>query len=348
MERLFDDSITVFYEAPASTVMRFVRFNLDYLEGRTHLPETTHYDGFGNFINAQNGGMGWSGSWSAGATFTSDYVPEFGGSSVLFSGLNSEYGRVDLAGGQSISRALATPIDMNSNSTTYVSLTLSGANDASSDDAVNESLRIELQDSGEVAHASFGVDSDESFSIQLPGDATTTAADSLSRSGIYFLLAKIVSQDDNSGANYDQIYLKVFESGVDTIAPSEDNMEWTLVGTTNTNSSGLIDRIALTGQSAATFSADEIRIGSSYAAVASTPVAAEGPEILIEGSASGGTDVTLSWIGGNGLFYGIQTNDDLSTGTWGTFTSNIPGDGGTITFTNTINATNMFFRLISE
>ncbi len=274
MEKLFDDSITVFYEAPASTVMRFVRFNLDYLEGQSHLPDTTHYDGFGNILNAQNGGMGWSGSWAAGATFTNDDVPEFGSSSVLYSGFpfQTEPGRVDLVAGQSTERMLATPIDMNLNDTAYVSLVISQAVDSSSDESVDEALRIELQDSSSVPHVSFGVSSDESFSLQLPGEAVSTMADSLSRSGIYFLVAKIVSQSSNSGTNYDQIYLKVFESGVDTISPSEDNLEWTLVGTTNTNSSGLIDRIALTGESAATFSVDEIRIGKSYKSVASGSV----------------------------------------------------------------------------
>ena len=275
MERLFDDSITVFYEAPASTVMRFVRFDLDYLEGQQHLPELTHYDGFGNILNQQNGGMGWSGSWSDGADFNNTVVAEFGDSSVPYDGYESKTGdgRVDLVAGQLTERQLASPIDMNSNAATYVSLLVSQALDTSADDADDEALRIELQDSDNPAHVSFGVSSDESFAIDLPGDAVSTAVDSLSRSGVYFLVAKIVSKDDSNGANYDQIFLKVFESGVDTIFKTERNLTWTLAGTTTGNIAGLIDRIALTGQSGVTYSVDEVRIGSSFAAVTATSAA---------------------------------------------------------------------------
>jgi sialidase-1 len=270
LEKLNDDSIGLFYEATSNTRMRFVRFDLNYLEGQRHSTELAQYDGFRNVIDLQRGGMGWTGSWTDGADFTNVVAAEFGGSSVLFDGFpfQTEDGRVDLTAGQSTERVLAAPVDLNYNSTTYVSLVVSQALDTSADDAVDEALRIELQDSDTVPHVSFGVNSDESFLLQRTGGATSTAADALSRSGIYFLVAKIVSQNDANPTNYDQLFLKVFESGVDTIPHSDSGLGWTLVGTTNANSDGLVDRIALVGQSAVTFSVDEVRIGSSFEAVA--------------------------------------------------------------------------------
>ena len=82
-------------------------------------------------------------------------------------------------------------------------------------------------------------------------------------------MAKIVSMDDQAGGNFDRIFLKVFQSGVDAIPDDDSLLTWTVIGGADENSSGLIDRITMIGGLEATWSIDEFRIGTSWGAVAS-------------------------------------------------------------------------------
>ena len=70
-------------------------------------------------------------------------------------------------------------------------------------------------------------------------------------------------------------------------------------------------------------------------------------DITLGAAPSSGTDLTLSWSGVNGTVYGVQTNADLVDGTWNSYT-NILGDGGSLSFTNNLDETAMYFRIIVE
>ena len=94
-------------------------------------------------------------------------------------------------------------------------------------------------------------------------------------------MLKIVSQDAGKSGNFDQLYLKVFKSGVDAIPDTDTDLDWTLVGSTGVNSSAILDRIALTGGSTATWSFDELRIGDTFGAVASNVNAPEPRSVVL-------------------------------------------------------------------
>lgn len=277
--RLADGSIGAFFETAGEETynlgqsygdITLYNFDLPYIEGMNHPAELTHYDGFGNKINRKRGGVGWSGLWIGDATFASTYAPEFNGPSINFENFRfiTRTGRMDLVNGQTARRLLATPIDLNSNATTYVSLLISQALDNSADDNVDEFLNIELQSSDATTQASFGVKSNEQFYVDALGDLVETSNDALLQSKSYFMIAKIVSQDDSSGQNNDRIFLKVFESGTDTIPNSETGLSWTLAGTTSENSGAVLEQIVLTGGSEVIFSLDELRTGTTYESVA--------------------------------------------------------------------------------
>jgi len=72
------------------------------------------------------------------------------------------------------------------------------------------------------------------------------------------------------------------------------------------------------------------------------------PSVTIGGPVSGGSDITLSWFGANGVAYGVQTNSDLVNGIWSSYVTNIVGNGGMIIFTNDIDSDWMFFLVEPE
>ncbi|MCA9241814.1 MAG: exo-alpha-sialidase [Planctomycetales bacterium] len=274
LDRLQDGSIGLMYEVNHSTI-RFVNFDLRELEKGAYPASLTHYDGFNNSIDRARGGVGWSGAWHGNADFTEAPAAEFGGgSSIPFEGigLSPLGGRVDLAAGgaNEVSRSLVARVSLGQTQTTYVSMMLSGALDTSPDNAADESFIVEFRDNSGIAQASFGVDSMEAFFIDGLGGRAETPANSLQRSGAYMLLAKIVSQDNGQNGNFDQLFLKAFESGVDVVPSEEAAIGWTLVGSTTENASAVLEEIALLGGAEATWSVDEIRLGSTYAAVTSS------------------------------------------------------------------------------
>ena len=241
----------------------FVSLDLLDLEGQHHQEQLTHYDGFGNQIDRLRGGMGWSGGWIGTAT-------EVSAGQITFTGFRfpTEQGRVDLKNGQQIERTLATEIDLNTNSVSYISMLISQEYDTSSNSG-SEFLNVELLDAGGTTQASFGVTSSEGFYTTGLGDGASTAPGLLDRSSSYFLVAKIVSEDDSDGANNDQIFLKVFKSGTHEIPDTEGGFSWTLTGGGNANSSAILKRIRIASGLNVNWSIDEIRIGNTYASVAS-------------------------------------------------------------------------------
>ncbi len=170
---------------------------------------------------------------------------------------------MDLAG-QSKERSLATSIDLNSFSTTYVSLLVSRALDASANDGSGEFLNVLLQDASNNTAAAFGVGSAENIFVNNLGGVVTTANDEFDLGANYFLLAKIVSRP----SGFDQIFFKAFKSGEDMIPKNEYQFGWTVVGMANTDSSALISQIDISGGANAIWSIDEVRIGNTYDSVA--------------------------------------------------------------------------------
>jgi hypothetical protein len=280
MEKLRNGSIVVAYEATEATLHRLAKFVLTDLEGQDVSSHLTHYDGFGNNIDRNRGGIGWSGSWTGTGAAANDYRAELGGKGLSFAGspLSAEDGRMDLTPGHNTAkRELATTINLNANSTSYVSLLISRALDTGP--FSGKPLDIQLRDSNEVSRAAFGVNPSGQFYIDTLGDNVHTTA-ALDDSAVYLAVLKIVSQDGGAG-NSDRLYLKVFKSGVDAIPESDANLAWTLVGATGANSSAILDRILLTGGSTATWSFDELRIGDTFGAVASNAHAPEPRSVVL-------------------------------------------------------------------
>jgi sialidase-1 len=269
MQKLPDGSIGMMYESSYSLVdadIRYANFDMAFLEGQVHQAQLTHYDGIGNQIDRKRGGTGWSGSWRGDPTVVTNGQISF--SNFRFA---TEQGRFDLVDGASMERDLATKIDLNANGTTYFSLLL--RNQDSSPGPTNNNFTLELRDNSGTPHAAIGISSAFQFIVGYLGDSSEgTDPGTVERNTSYFLVAKIVSMDDQSGGNYDQIFLKVFKSGVDGIPDTDNAMPWTVAGLTTENSVGLIDRIAMIGGLETTWQVDELRIGTTFGSVASNMI----------------------------------------------------------------------------
>ncbi|MHC4945397.1 MAG: sialidase family protein [Planctomycetota bacterium] len=267
---LKDGGVGLVYESQSYLEILFVRFTIDQLEKGNHPEALTHYDGFANLVDRSQGGLGWSGFWIGDGSFTGEPADVLGGADVPFDGysFSMQSGRVDLIEGQAVQRHLAMPLELDTNGTIYISLLISQALDGSPDDDFQETLSITLKNSDDDILAGFGVDSDERFMISSPGDPVATSPDSLERNRSYLLVARLTAQDHSAEGHHDWLDLKVFESGIDRIPPSEHGLIWTLEGMAVENLDGMADCLEIQGDSMVTWSVDEIRIGTSYAAVA--------------------------------------------------------------------------------
>lgn len=263
LDVLPDKTIGVVYEATGNTIIRYINVGLDALESPEHHRELTHYDGFGNTVMRNRGGMGWSGAWTGTGTFREEDLP------LEISRFRSEAGRVDLVRGQYIERRLATPIDLNENGVTYISMHVSQMFDTSPNDSAGEYLDVLLRDADGRTRAAFGIGSAEHFFVNELGGTYHSDFNVLSREDRVLLVFKIVSQDNSSTDNFDQVFLKAFFDGRDTVPDSDADIEWTVVGGTNMNSDALLESIRIEGGVNVTWSIDEIRIGTTFSSVAS-------------------------------------------------------------------------------
>jgi len=268
-----DGSIGVLAETDDYGKIKFFGLGLHFLEGMTHPVELTHYDGFGNKIDRARGGTGWSGPWSAGATFSGTYAPEFGSASVGFDDFDRPrlFGRLDLVNGQSTERTLSRPIDLGSDGRAYMSLLVSRQLDSSANTADDEELRIEFREGSGTVCAAFGIDSQEAFFLDELGARQEGAANAFALTNSYLLVLKIVAKA--SGA--DQLFLKAYPSGSFGSGSVESDLGWTLVGGIGENSDAVLERIALLGGAGAVWSVDEIRLGESWRSVAGEDVDAD-------------------------------------------------------------------------
>jgi sialidase-1 len=274
MQELADGSVGVIYEnnwtIGSAASIGFAKFTLATLESQPRSSHLTHYDGFGNNIDRSRGGMGWSGAWQGTGVATNAYGARLGGTGLSYSPspVPTESGRMDLIPGHSAAkRLLATPIDLNTNSSAYVALLMSQALDPGPV-LSDKPLDIQLRDANEVSQLGFGVNSAEQFYISNLGNSTQSTMAPLKGSSTYLMLLKIVSQDASQAGNVDQIFLTTFQSGVDAIPDTDVGLNWTLIGLTDANSSAILDRIVLMGSSTAIWSFDEVRIGDTFGAVA--------------------------------------------------------------------------------
>lgn len=269
IKKLADGNIGVLYEETGSTLIRLASCSMDTLENGPHEKGLTHYDGFGNAVDARRGGVGWTGSWAGIGDFTRLAASAFGGASLSFHQFlfTPQMGRVDSsAGGLNLLRLLATPFDMNTDGAIYISLLVSRALDVSADESEQEDLTIELLDSTNTSYVSFGITSQEEFFAAKPGTLTVSGADAFIKEGVYFIVAKVVTCSESAGRG-DQLFLKAFRSGTDTIITNESYVDWTLIGISEENTNAVLDRVAIIAGPQATWSIDELRIGTTYGSV---------------------------------------------------------------------------------
>ncbi|MBN2512905.1 MAG: exo-alpha-sialidase [Sedimentisphaerales bacterium] len=266
IKRLADGSIGVIYEETGSTLIRLASCSIEALENGPHDKALTQYEGFGNAVDARRGGVGWKGSWSGLGEFTRKSSPTYGGSSLPFTHFrfNPQVGRLDASvGGLNLVRQLSSAVDTNAEDAVYLSILISRAMDNTSDDPQQEDLTIELRDQADAPHIAFGVTSDEQFIIVGSGEPTITAPDTFLTDRVYFLVAKIVFSQP-----HDRLYLKAFQSGRDVIPINEADVAWTLTGTATETINAVLDRIGIVAGPQAMWSIDELRIGTTYEAVA--------------------------------------------------------------------------------
>jgi hypothetical protein len=182
-------------------------------------------------------------------------------------------------------RQLATPIHLETTGTAYIALLASQALDTASN-LSNKALTVDLRDASEASRLSFGVGAQENFYLSGMGSTFSTLPGTVDGSATYLMLLKIVSQDSSAPGNHDQIFLKTFRSGVDTIPATDAGLTWTLIGATSTNSSAVLDRIRLAAGSTATWTLDELRIGDTYGAVTTVVVPEPGSVALLLSAAA--------------------------------------------------------------
>ena len=270
IKRLANGTIGVLYEETGSTLIRLASCSMDILENGPHDEALTQYDGFGNAVDICRGGIGWTGSWTGVGDFTRLSASVLGGASLPYQQFlfTPQMGRVDSSdGGLNLLRVLAAPLDMNTDGAIYISLLVSRAFDRSVNESEQEDLTIELRDSTNTPSVTFGVTSQEQFFVAEPETLIATAPDVCSMSEVYFLIVKIVTRSESSGTG-DQLFLKAFQSGTDPIITNESYVDWTLIGTAEENVNAALDRIAIIAGPQATWSIDELRIGTTYRSVA--------------------------------------------------------------------------------
>jgi len=390
--RMADGSIGAFFETEHLGAgygdITLYNFNIDFLEGMIHPRKLTHHDGFGNPIDRSRGGTGWSGSWSAGATFTDVAEDEFGSASIMVADFDRgrSFGRMDLVGAQSTERSLSRPINLGTDGRTYVSLLVSRQLDESANGMVDEELRVELRDFGGAAQASFGIDSTEAFFIDGLGARQTSHTGGFSLTEPYLLVLKIAS----SATGDDQLFFKVYANNTFCSGSVESDVSWTLVGDTGASSSAILEQIALVGSADAHWSVDEIRIGETWSSVAGEDTDEDGLDdaweikhfftlAATDGSGDAdqdtmsdadeeeaGTDphdpasrfaaaiqgdgdgLQLSWSSVDGRFYGIASSTNLPEGSWQPEQSGIFAAPPTNTILLSPTGDQAFYRIILE
>jgi len=260
LDKLDDDTIGLIYEVGHNTI-RYVNFDLVELEKATHTATMSHYDGFGNQIDAFRGGVGWSGAWNNSGVTTEPGVIEFAG--YLTAG-DTQHARLR---GAEMNRSFGSgSIDLNQNQDYFLSLFVNHDNADGTNDGDGEFLDILLQDETGTTQAAFGVGSGENFFTTSLGDIVDSGGDSLALDTTYLMLVKLAAQDSSSGDNFDQLFLAWYDDPAQVPADVAQ-INWQLVGDTSENLDGMIERISIAGGENADWLLDGLRIGTSLDAV---------------------------------------------------------------------------------
>lgn len=280
VEKLNDDSIGIIYEATGSTLTRYLNYTIDQLEGADHAADLSHFDGFGNKIDALTGGIGWSGNWQV----SGDATPILGG--LEFAGMNAanDTNRLKLEDAD-LTRGLGnSTLDLDDTGTYFISLFVRSDFDGT-DVNSQEFVDIDLNAGGSTPIA-FGVGSRENFAVNLSGSAIGSANDAMVTGTTYFLLAKI----EASGTADDQVQLVWFDD-VEDLPANEDAIAWDLTHTADL--SGLVDTVGLSSGSNAVWNVDALRVGTTLESVIYTD--GTPPDLL--GDLTGDGMITIAdWI----------------------------------------------------
>jgi hypothetical protein len=113
---------------------------------------------------------------------------------------------------------------------------------------------------------SFGISNSQQFFVESLGIVQESPDETFERGETFLLVAKIVSQSTAAGGG-DQIFLRAFQSGVDPLPASDESLDWTVVGSVGQDSTAVLRSIAIASGANATWSIDDLRIGTSLAAV---------------------------------------------------------------------------------
>lgn len=259
VDRLTDGSIGLVYEVDHSTI-RFVNFDLVELEKAKHPAAMSHYDGFGNQVDAFRGGVGWSGGWQNEGVSIASGIMEFAG---FLTEDDSQHAHLR---GDRMTRQLGSAtIDLNQNAQHYFSLFVKHD---SSDEANSgsEFLDILLQDSEGETHAAFGVGSSENFFVNNVGSAVSAGDNSLELDTTYLVLAKIAARDSSQEGSFDQLFLAWYDDPL-AVPEEESKVNWQLVGDTTENIESTIQQVSIRAGSNADWHVDGLRIGSTFDAV---------------------------------------------------------------------------------
>ena len=296
VQRMANGSIGLLYEQATPSGgsyggARFINFDIDHLEGAEHSADMSHFDGFGNQIDAMRGGVGWTGAW----TPTGNVAQQTGGLEFEMMAVADDTSRMQIDGGGDLSRDLGTStLDLDADQSYFLSIFVRSDTDGN-DQGSQEFLDINLLE-GATNKASFGVTSNEAFIASL-GGGSSSSNDDLAMDTEYYLLAKI----DASSTNDDQIMLAWYDANA-TLPADLGSVSWQL--TDNADLSGLIDTLQIEGGSNATWNIDALRIGTTFDSVVFTDGTL--PDVLGDLDADGDIDLD-DWIVFKGN-YGSDTS----------------------------------------
>jgi hypothetical protein len=293
MVRLGGDQAGVLWERGTNTAVTanagyqeitYTSFNSQFLNPGTArgliASDSFSYPG-STTIGEANGGNGWNSTWSQTSGLANASTATFVSAGLTRSGLGyTPTGGAAMLQGNSMARSLGVTLDLSTNTTYYLSTLV---NRASTSGSGSQNLDIQLLDSTGAVQLAVGADAGgQQWYVNQFGTTTNTGNASIASLSTYLLVAKIVAEDNSTTGNYDELFLKVFAPG-DTIPASDADLGWTLVGTTDVNSSVDLDRILIQGGANAQWTVEELRIGTTWASVA-VPEPAIGSLAILMGS----------------------------------------------------------------
>lgn len=266
INRLADGSIGLIVETAAEDGklygdITFYNFDIQHLEGTSHLADVLHFDDFNNVLEPFSGGIGWSGGWKISGNVQSRQS----GPKIHSATFGEVEHHIQIQGGEMIRSLGVNPLDMSSDGDYYLSLFVSSRSKDVEDD---EWISVQLRDGSGNQQFAFGVRSNDSFFVRNKDGKSrvTSKPGSVVNKKSYFLLAKIVARTNNA----DQIYLTWYEN-IGSIPTDESHVEWRLSGQV-VDYEGLSESLFIDGGGNATWEIDTIRIGTSLDVVVPTAV----------------------------------------------------------------------------